>query len=84
MTNRSALALAFATGYVVGRSRTKLPLGMGGALLARRLGVDPVGSASSSRRGPRSSQRPPAYCGTMSGRSAGPPPARCRPSAWER
>ncbi|WP_410539134.1 hypothetical protein [Streptomyces sp. KL2] len=41
MTNRSALALAFATGYVVGRGRTKLPLGMGGALLARRLGVDP-------------------------------------------
>ncbi|MCG3041272.1 hypothetical protein L7D48_11990 [Streptomyces sp. S1A] len=41
MTNRSALALAFATGYVAGRSRIKLPLGMGGALLARRLGVDP-------------------------------------------
>ncbi|MFP8886643.1 hypothetical protein [Streptomyces mangrovi] len=41
MTNRSALALAFATGYVAGRSRIKIPLGMGGALLARRLGVDP-------------------------------------------
>lgn len=41
MTNRSALALAFATGYVAGRSRIKVPLGAGGALLARRLGVDP-------------------------------------------
>jgi hypothetical protein len=41
MTNRSALALAFATGYAVGRSKIRLPLGVGGALLVRRLGLKP-------------------------------------------
>ncbi|GAA2393671.1 hypothetical protein GCM10010420_18260 [Streptomyces glaucosporus] len=42
MTNRSALALAFTTGYALGRvTKFKLPLGMGALALGRRLGVDP-------------------------------------------
>ncbi|HZG04896.1 MAG TPA: hypothetical protein VE546_15220 [Streptomyces sp.] len=42
MTNRSALALAFTTGYVLGRvKKFRLPLGVGATVVARRLGVDP-------------------------------------------
>ncbi|MTE18387.1 hypothetical protein F0L17_04430 [Streptomyces sp. TRM43335] len=58
-TNRSALALAFATGYVVGSTRKlRLPLGAAGAVVSRRLGVDPA------RLGEQLKEKAPGLAGT--------------------